>query len=166
MNGKLSVYNVRLSHKIADVTDYIVILNFDTGPRGVIPVLYRVIYASEAVGVTGASTLSIAQILGVSERNNRRDHVTGCVMFHQGHILQALEGGRIDLDRLMKKIVADPRHRNVRVLIDQPIATRRMSDAMCLCGDPEMLLDRVGMPCLSRITANEAESMLDLRRAA
>ena len=128
--------------------------------------LYRVIYASEAVGVTGASTLSIAQILGVSERNNRRDHVTGCVMFHQGHILQALEGGRIDLDRLMKKIVADPRHRNVRVLIDQPIATRHMSDAMCLCGDPEMLLDRVGMPCLSRITANEAESMLDLRRAA
>ena len=128
--------------------------------------LYRVIYASEAVGVTGASTLSIAQILGVSERNNRRDHVTGCVMFHQGHILQALEGGRIDLDRLMKKIVADPRHRNVRILADQPIAARRLNEPMCLCGDPESLLDRVGMSCLSRITANEAETMLDIRKAA
>lgn len=128
--------------------------------------LYRVIYASEAVGVTGASTLSIAQILGVSERNNRRDDVTGCVMFHQGHILQALEGGRIDLDRVMKKIVADPRHRNVRVLVDQPIKVRRMTDAMCLCGDPEALLHRVGMPCLSRVTANEVETMLDIRQAA
>src|SRR5690606_20174683 len=39
-------------------------------------VLHRVIYASEAVGATGASTLSVAQILGVSERNNRRDHLT------------------------------------------------------------------------------------------
>lgn len=128
--------------------------------------LYRVIYASEAVGATGASVLSIAQILGVSECNNRRDHLTGCVMFHRGHILQALEGARTDLDRLMKKIVADPRHRNVRVLVDQPIAARRMADAMCLCGDPEALLDRVGMPCLSRITANEVETMLDIRKAA
>ena len=63
--------------------------------------LHRVIYASEAVGATGASTLSIAQILGVSDRNNRRDRVSGCLMFHQGHILQALEGERADLDRLM-----------------------------------------------------------------
>ncbi|WP_332693668.1 BLUF domain-containing protein, partial [Devosia sp.] len=66
--------------------------------------LHRVIYASEAVGATGATTLSIAQILGVSERNNRRDHLTSCVMFHQGHILQAIEGGRADVDRLIRRL--------------------------------------------------------------
>lgn len=124
------------------------------------------IYASEAVGATGTSLLSIAQILGVSERNNRRDHLTGCIMFHQGHILQALEGGRVDLDRLMQKIVADPRHRNVRILVDQPVAARRLNAPMGLCGDPVTLLDRVGMPCLSRVTANEVETMLDIRQAA
>lgn len=128
--------------------------------------LHRVIYASEAVGATGASLLSIAQILGVSERNNRRDHVSGCIMFHQGHILQALEGARVDLDRLMARIVADPRHRNVRILADQPISARRLDEPMCLCGDPQALLERIGMPCLSRVTAHEAETMLDIRRAA
>lgn len=128
--------------------------------------LHRVIYASEAVGPTGVSTLSVAQILGVSDRNNRRDQVSSCLLFHQGHILQALEGARADLDRLMRRIAADPRHTGVRVLSDAPIAARRLLEPMSLCGDPAALLDRVGLPDLSRLTANEAEALLDIRRAA
>lgn len=128
--------------------------------------LHRVIYASEAVGATGVSTLSIAQILGVSERNNRRDHVSGCLMFHDGHILQVLEGARADLDRLMRKILVDPRHAGVRVLSDMPIAERRMEQPMFLCGDPASLLERTGLPCISCLTATEAEAMLEIRKAA
>ncbi len=128
--------------------------------------LHRIIYASEAVGPTGTSTLSVAQILGVSERNNRRDHVTSCVMFHRGHILQVLEGGRVDLDRLMRRLLADPRHTGLRILSDMPVSGRGVADPMALCGDPESLLDRAGLPCLSRLTAREAEQLLDLRKAA
>ena len=128
--------------------------------------LHRVIYASEAVGATGGSTLSIAQILGVSERNNRRDHLTSCVMFHQGHILQAIEGARGDVDRLVRRLLDDPRHTGLRVLIDTPIAARRLDEPMGLCADPAALLDRLGLNCLSRITAREAEVLLDLRKAA
>jgi len=129
-------------------------------------VLHRVIYASEAVGATGASTLSIAQILGVSERNNRRDHLTSCVMFHQGHILQAIEGARVDVDRLVRRLLDDPRHTGLRVLIDTPIHARRIDEAMGLCADPEAMLRRLGLNCLSRVTANEAEVLLELRKAA
>lgn len=128
--------------------------------------LHRVIYASEAVGATGVSTLSIAQILGVSDRNNRRDRVSGCLMFHQGHILQALEGERADLDRLMRRIIADPRHTSLRVLSDMPIAKRRMDEPMSLCADPATLLEQVGMACISRLTANEAEALLEIPKAA
>lgn len=128
--------------------------------------LHRIIYASESVGPTGTSTLSVAQILGVSERNNRRDQVTSCVMFHRGHILQVLEGGRADLDRLMRRLLTDPRHTGLRVLSDMPISERRVTEAMGLCGDPAALLDRLGMPCLSRLTATEAEQLLELRKAA
>jgi hypothetical protein len=124
------------------------------------------ILASEAVGSTGATTLSVAQILGVSAANNRRDHVTGCVMFHRGHILQALEGGRSDLDRLLGRLRADPRHTGLRVLADEPIAARRLDQPMALCVDPAALLRRVGLPCLSLVTADAAETMLDLRLAA
>jgi len=129
-------------------------------------VLHRVIYASEAVGATGVSTLSIAQILGVSDRNNRRDRVSGCLMFHQGHILQALEGERVDLDRLMRRIIDDPRHTGVRILSDMPISGRRLQEPMCLCGDPATLLERIGLLCISRVTAHEAESLLEIRKAA
>lgn len=128
--------------------------------------LHRVIYASEAVGVTGTSTLSIAQILGASEINNRRDEISGCIMFHRGHILQALEGGRADLDRLMRRLLADPRHTGVRVLVDTPIPARRLTEPMTLCGDPAALLDRIGLTGISSITANEAEELLELRKAA
>ena len=128
--------------------------------------LHRVIYASEAVGATGASTLSIAQIIGVSDRNNRRDRVSGCLMFHLGHILQVLEGERADLDRVMRRIIADPRHTGVRVLSDMPISERLLEEPMCLCGDPAALLKRIDLPCISRMTANEAEALLDIRKAA
>jgi len=128
-------------------------------------VLHRVIYASEAVGATGLSTLSVAQILGVSEGHNRRDHVTGCLMIHQGHILQALEGARVDLDRLMRRLVADPRHTGLKVLVDVPIAERRLHDPMCLCGDPATLLEKIQLPCISLLTANDVEVLLDLKAA-
>lgn len=128
--------------------------------------LHRVIYASEAVGATGTSVLSIAQILGESEINNRRDHLTGCIMFHRGHILQVIEGGRTDLDRLMRRLLADPRHANVRVLVDMPIVARVMDEPMSLCSDPAALLERAGLTGIPNITADEAEIILDLRRAA
>lgn len=128
--------------------------------------LHRVIYASEAVGVTGISTLSIAQILGIAERNNRRDHITSCVMFHQGHFLQVVEGARVDLDRLLKRLRVDPRHTSLRVLLDAPVTTRAIDDAMCLCGDAPSMLQAVGLSCLSLMSANDAERLLDIRKAA
>lgn len=128
--------------------------------------LHRLIYASEAVGATGTSTLSIAQILGIAERNNRRDHVTSCLMFHQGYILQIAEGGRTDIDRLMRRLEVDPRHINLKVLVYSPIEQRAIDQAMCLCGDAATLLARIGQPCLSQITANDAEALLDIHTAA
>ena len=128
--------------------------------------LHRVIYASEAVGATGVSTLSVAQILGHSESNNRRDQITSCVMFHQGHILQAIEGTRNDIDRLLRRLLTDPRHSGVRILVDTPIAARGLGDPIALCGDPAAMLEQLGLPCLSGITAREAEVIFEYRTAA
>ena len=128
--------------------------------------LYRVIYASEAVGATGVSTLSIAEILGHAEGTNRRDHITSCVMFHQGHILQVIEGGRVDIDRLMRRLLADPRHSGVRILIDMPIDARKLDEPMSLCTDPAAMLRKIGLPCLSQVTAREADVLLEYSKAA
>ena len=127
--------------------------------------LHRVIYASEAVGSTGSSTLSIAQILGVSERNNRRDHISGCLMFHQGHILQVLEGGRADIDRLLRRLRADPRHTGLKILSDLQVDDRRLVEPMAFCEDPAAILGQIGQPCISRLSANDAERLLELKAA-
>lgn len=156
----------RIRHDLAPVTHYICASIAGVGPAGAIILLYRVIYASEAVGATGVSTLSIAQILGHAEGHNRRDHITSCVMFHQGHILQAIEGGRVDIDRLMRRLLADPRHSGLRILSDAPIAARGLDEPMSLCADPAALLGKLGLTCLSTITATEAEAMLGFRAAA
>ena len=86
--------------------------------------LHRAIYVSDAVGEAATSLLVLAEILGASERNNRRDGLTGALMRHGGRFMQAIEGRRADVDRLMDRLRADPRHQNVRLLSDQDVAGR------------------------------------------
>lgn len=128
--------------------------------------LYRVIIAAETVGSTGVSTLSIAQILGVSERNNRRDHVTSAVMFLDGWCLQGLEGRRADVDRVVSRLSADRRLKNLRVLIDKPIAERSFTESMTLCDNPRSALAAVHLADLAEVTANHAERIVELKYAA
>ena len=128
--------------------------------------LYRLIYVSEAVGSTGVSTQSIAQILGIAERNNRRDRITSGVIFHDGWCLHAIEGARVDVDRLMGRLRADRSHRNIRVLVDKPIAVRRFCEPMGLCDDPLAILKAIGSPDMGTITGYEAERIVDIKQAA
>lgn len=86
--------------------------------------LHRAIYVSDAVGEAATSLLVLAEILGASERNNRRDGLTGVLMRHGGRFMQAIEGRRADVDRLMDRLRADPRHQNVRLLSDQDVTGR------------------------------------------
>ena len=128
--------------------------------------LQRVIIAAETVGSTGISTLSIAQILGVSERNNRRDDITSGVMFMDGRCLQCIEGRRADVERLVRRMSEDRRLRDLQILVDRPIAARRFHDPMVFCSDPRAMMRSVGLADLAAITAYQAEQMVELRQAA
>ena len=129
--------------------------------------LYRAIYVSDAVGTAGGSILSIAQILGVSDANNRRDHLTGVLMFHGGQWMQVIEGTRADLDRLIRRLQADPRHRDLTFLVDGPAPTRRfgtrpMAQADVTDGVLEILNDRL----LRALDLAEAEAVFLASEAA
>ena len=87
--------------------------------------LQRAIYVSDATDQAGPNLLSLAEILGVSDANNRRDHVTGVMAYHRGQFIQVIEGRRADLDRLIRRLKADPRHSNLRFLTDGAVAERR-----------------------------------------
>lgn len=90
--------------------------------------LFRIVYLSEATGSVGSGLMPLIDIIGVSEQNNRRDHLTGVLMRHDGRFLQVLEGARADLNRVMARVSKDRRHDNLRVLSDQPISERLFPD--------------------------------------
>lgn len=128
--------------------------------------LYRAIIAAETVGSTGVSTLSLAQILGISERNNRRDDITSGLMFLDGWCLMGMEGHRVDVDRLLRRLTEDRRMKGLRVLVDKPIAARSFCEPMTLCDDPRAMVGAVGLADLAGITGYQAEKIVGLKLAA
>lgn len=123
--------------------------------------LHRLIFASDAVGSATRSTLSIAQILGVSDRNNRRDRLCSAVVFHEGGILQAVEGARADIDRLMGRLAKDGRHERIRILSDLPIPARFLAEPMAFCDPPADEIDSLlAGRSLTALQAEEAQSLL------
>jgi len=129
--------------------------------------LHRAIYVSDAVGDAATSLLVLAEILGESERNNRRDGRTGAMMRHQGQFLQVIEGRRSDIDRLLDRLRADPRHQNLRLLSDQDVASRLFPECLMmltqLTPDAARLL---GGARLDQLGADRAEALLVLAAGA
>lgn len=122
--------------------------------------MQRAIYVSDAVGTAGGSILSIAQILGASDVNNRRDDLTGLLIFHRGQFMQLIEGARTDLDRLLKRLARDPRHENMRVMIDgpandAPVGARPMAQVV-VSGEVEAM---IGERTLDRLSLSQVKSI-------
>ena len=91
------------------------------------PGLERLLYASTATGRTD-NLLNMATILGESQRNNERDGLTGALAAHGGRVIQVIEGTPGSLDRLLRRLAPDPRHRDIVILDRRPIAERRFED--------------------------------------
>jgi len=126
----------------------------------------RIVFTSRSIGAAGLSTVSLAHILGAGERNNRRDQVASGMVVHGDRILQALEGPAREVGRTLERIQADPRHTEVDVLVDTIVASRTLNEPMVLCDDPEAFLRAVKLPCLSLVTPEVAEAVLERRLAA
>lgn len=123
--------------------------------------LHRVIYVSDAVSGAGSNLLSLVEILGVSDRNNRRDHLTGCLISHEGRFLQVIEGARGDIDMLLTRLRGDPRHTNLRLLADQPVTERRFDAwAMAQVSVTPEVAELLADAGLGTISARRAEALL------
>lgn len=86
-------------------------------------ILERTLYVSDATRPDPA-LLTLADILAVSDRNNRRDGLTGGLLVTTTQFLQVLEGARQDIDRTLARIENDTRHQNLRILNRHSIETR------------------------------------------
>lgn len=85
--------------------------------------LERLAYRSRAT-VSMDSLLLIADILAVSQRNNRRDGITGALTYSDGVFFQVVEGYPEDLDRLLRRLAEDPRHSEITIVHRASVAGR------------------------------------------
>jgi len=89
--------------------------------------LQRIVYCSQAARPDLALPL-LAEVLAVSDRNNRRDGLTGVLLISRGRFFQVLEGAAQNLDRTMNRIRLDPRHHDVELVSRRPIRSRRFGE--------------------------------------
>lgn len=82
----------------------------------------QLVYVSQAVRKMSAEDLR--SIHAVARTNNERIDVTGSLFYNGGWFLQVLEGPAATLSKLYAKIELDPRHKNSRVLYNEPASFR------------------------------------------
>ncbi len=102
----------------------------------------RVIYCSHAA-VSMENPLNLAELLGASARNNRRDEITGVLAFAGGVFIQAIEGPQHAVDKLMSRLRADTRHRGLEVLGEDMASERAFP--VWVMETPRMRPDRTAL---------------------
>lgn len=84
--------------------------------------LVRLMYASRAAAPL--SDADLAAILKSSREHNPAEGITGLLCCSDGVFVQVLEGGRNAVNARYKRIVEDPRHRDVILLAYEEITER------------------------------------------
>ena len=87
--------------------------------------LVRLLYVSRAVDPE--DTKAIQSILDSARDHNLSNGITGILCYGGGIYLQAIEGGRMQVNELYGHIVRDNRHKDVALLHYEEITERRFS---------------------------------------
>lgn len=85
--------------------------------------LVRLLYVSRALSAD--SSIEIQSIMDTAREHNSVNGITGILCYGSGIYLQALEGGRRQVNELYNHIVKDPRHEEVVLLHYEEITERR-----------------------------------------
>jgi len=82
----------------------------------------QLVYVSQST--RKMSTDDLNEIQSSAKNNNQHIDVTGSLFYNGGWFLQVLEGPPETLNALYKKIEKDPRHKNSRILYNEPAKFR------------------------------------------
>ena len=94
--------------------------------------LTRIIYISRSTFntsvVDGHIEPSVARILAKSRINNRKNKLVGVLYFGDGCFFQCLEGETAAVEALYAKLLHDPRHTDLKVLLRKSITKLSFTD--------------------------------------
>lgn len=86
---------------------------------------HSLVYFSTSFGLFQEEDL--ASILQQSRRNNAGANITGLLLYMNGSIIQVLEGEKLAVESLYKRIEQDQRHTHVVCVLSRPISHRLFS---------------------------------------
>ncbi len=70
----------------------------------------------------------VDDILAISRRNNTLHGITGMLLYTQGAFMQVLEGTAERVEATLAKIMSDPRHSRIEVLLKDAVPKRDFSN--------------------------------------
>ncbi len=88
--------------------------------------LVSLIYVSSSKGLFNETDL--VELLRSARIANKKHEITGMLLYHEGNIMQVLEGNEKDVNQLFSNILKDARHHGVIKMICEPILKRDFSD--------------------------------------
>ena len=94
--------------------------------------LKHLIYSSEPINF---DDFNISNILKSSQINNKKDGITGALIFREDLYLQFLEGPENKVDQAFNKITYDNRHKNV-LKLKEDLTDRKLFTSWAMRGDP------------------------------
>jgi len=99
--------------------------------------LYQIIYTSTARRELAAEEL--LSLLRGSRIRNAVAGITGLLLYHDGRLMQILEGTEKNVRKLFEKIEGDQRHRGLFIVWEGAISTRQFTDHSMALHDPTEL---------------------------
>jgi hypothetical protein len=88
--------------------------------------LSTLVYRSRAVSPLSGQDLQ--GLMQAAQARNRREAITGVMLYDDSRFFQWLEGPAEGIARVMRSIRRDPRHTDLEVLDDSPASRRRFAD--------------------------------------
>lgn len=88
--------------------------------------MIMILYLSTATSLYDDNELE--NILVASRKNNERAGVTGILLYHDGGILQVLEGEEATVLATFQRIEKDQRHKAIQLVVQTTINTRSFSN--------------------------------------
>lgn len=136
--------------------------------------LMRLAYASEATfeaqSVEKGVEPNVARILMTSRRNNGKCQLVGGLYYGDNRFFQYLEGEEKDVQETYRRIQGDSRHKNIIMLIEEPLEARTFSNwsmkYVPLSSDVRGFLARHGLGSFDPASFNskQCEEMIELIR--
>lgn len=128
--------------------------------------LTRLVYASRSKLAPPERAQEIERIIASARRLNAENGVTGFLMVTPAGFAQVLEGEQDNIAETYGRIVVDPRHADVRVLLEEPIVERAFQHwSMGVAEQDEttmFIFGLYGVAPETDLTEQPADALLDL----